>query len=273
MIIASVLSAALCSAAHAAPVITLQNGNATASIDPITGEITGVSVADISEVQQQSIFYRVGTTGPALPLSTLKETTIFPSGESPEGGPPYDNVFMNYTGPGFTVSVSYSLIGGSSPVSASQLTNEVFFTGTSQTPIALSAFQYDHFVLSNSFPDSVSVADGQVTQTQTTGIRSAVASVAPLSAEYQVGPSPDVLDTLAGAHFTQLNSELNSAGPGDVEFALESDTLLANHAVFPMVTIDTFNPGVPLPPAVWMGLTTLTAIGSISLIRRKLRSA
>ena len=180
---------------------------------------------------------------------------------------------MNYAGPGFTVSVSYSLIGGSSPVSSSQLTNEVFFTGTSQTPIALSAFQYDHFVLSNSFPDSVTIANGQVTQTQTTGIRTAVASVAPLPAEYQVGQSPQVLNTLENPEFTKLNPQLKTTEPGDVEFALESDTLLANHGVFPMVTIDTFDPGVPLPPAVWMGLTTLAGIGSIGFIRRKFRTA
>ena len=253
-------------------VVILHSGNTIATIDPSSATVDSLSVGGFSQIVQQSLWYRIGETGPQLPLSSLTETLSTAIGSS---------LFLGYTGPGFTVRITYSIQGGSNPTSAGQLDNLIFFSGTSTTPLDLHVFQYDHFKLDNLGNGSVGVntVTNQVIQ-KNTAKSGTSATVSPAmntspaaTSEYQVAASPAIFNSITSGKPITLNDSGGPAGPGDVEFALESDTSLRNLGVFPVVTTDTFNPGVPLPEAVWMGLSTLAAIGTVGLIRRGLRPA
>jgi hypothetical protein len=277
------LALAACNQARA-DVVVVSSGNASANVDEATGTVTDLSVGGVTQAAQQSFFYRIGDTGPQQSFSSLTPTGVstFPG-----------SIFLNYAGPGFTVQLSYSLLGGSSNVSPAQLLNSLFISAAlpqsqiplgsvvpadGQTPIDLHIFQYDHFTLDGSLSNNVlaaNTASSEIDQSeigQVPAIRSASANVVAIGDRYQIGPSPSILNSLTdGSPATLSDGTLQATGPvgpGNVEFALETDAALGPFGVVPLVTIDTFNPGVPVPPAVWMGLTTLAAIAGIGAMRR-----
>ena len=256
---------------------TLHDGSTIATINSTTGTVDSLVVGGVNELAQQSFFYRIGQSGPEKPLGSLQLT-----GASLSGGESPNNLFMNFTGPGFTVSVSYTIIGGSNRTSPAQLQNLLFFNGTSQTPVDLHVFQYDRFTLGGAGRPSTVAIDlphDQVVQTGV-GSRSTTAKVTPavsgtpgVTSEYQVGVNSAILKSLTDSLPTTLNNTAGPIGPGNVEFALESDTSLGNLGVFPVVSTDTINPGVPVPAAFWMGLSTLGCICAAGAVRGKARKA
>jgi hypothetical protein len=272
MLLVGVCAVAAMAIRGQASVVILRSGNTIAAIDPASATVDSLTVGGFSQIVQQSLWYRIGQTGPQLPLSSLTQTSSASIGSS---------LFLGYTGPGFTVRITYSIQGGSNPTSAGQLDNLIFFSGTSATPLDLHVFQYDHLKLDNLGNGTVSVntATNQVIQKNTphsgtSAIVSPALNTSPAAtSEYRVAASPAIFNSITSGEPITLNDSAGPAGPGDVEFALESDTSLRNLGVFPVVTTDTFNPGVPLPEAVWMGLSTLAAIGAVAIVRRGLRPA
>jgi hypothetical protein len=277
----SALALVACNQAKAA-VVVVASGNASADVDEATGTVTDLTVGGVPQAAQQSFFYRVGETGPNQSFSSLTPTGVstFPG-----------SVFLSYAGSGFTVQLEYSLVGGSSNVSPAELLNSLFISAAlpqvpqgsvipadGQTPIDLHIFQYDHFTLDGSLTNNVVSANttsSEIDQSEVglvPSIRNASASVVAIGDRYQIGDSPSILNSLTNGSPTTLSAGTlqpsGPVGPGNVEFALETDASLGAFGIVPVVTIDTFNPGVPVPPAVWMGLTTLAGIAGVGAIRR-----
>jgi len=256
------------SAASHASVVTLQDGNSIATIDEATGDVLSLSVGGVSQVVNQSFFYSIDGSAPQS-FNTLTDTTnvLVPSGKSS-----FDNgLFLNYTGSDFTASVSYNLAGGASANQSAQLVVNTFIQGSSSEPTSVSLYQYDHLMLDNNPNNKVVANSNGVFQSEVGGVGT-TASVTPQGNEYEVGLSPTVFNSLSAP--VTLN---DNRGPvtGNVEFALETDATNLTLTSSPLVALatETFNPGVPVPPAVWMGLTTLLGIGGIAAVRRTLAKA
>ena len=250
---------ALCAPANAASV-TINDGNTVAQIDEASGSVTSLTVDGIKQLANQSIFYSI-------------------DGGTPSFNPEVPSiVFLNYNGPDFTALLGYQLTGGASASQPGSLSTSVLINAlppqglTPLSSLSVSVYQYDHLTLDNGTNSTLQVNPGadQVTQTEIGG-RGATASVTPLGNEYQVGVTPSVFNSLSAP--VTLN---DSAGPvsGDVEFALESDTPnLTDLSPITVLSLESFNAGVPVPAAAWMGLTTLAGIGAIAAARRKLARA
>jgi|GEM_PF-5692806 len=245
-----------------AAIVTIIEGNSTGFVDPSNGEVENLYVGGVRQLVQQSLFYRIGNTGPEKQLSSLTPSGIVRTQSS---------MFLNYTSPGFTVSVSYGLSAGPDSTSQAQLLTEVFFNNTTNTPLDLHVFQYDHFTVHGSTSNNALTINneaGLVSQTSP-GKLGASVTVSPVADRFQGGFSPSILSQLTDSLPTTLNDTNSSLSNGNLEFAMETDSSVGAFGTLPVISIETFNPGVPVPAAFWMGLTTLGAIGAVGLVRRK----
>lgn len=251
-------------ATHApAASVTLSSGNSVATIDEATGNVTSLTVNGKNQLGLQSIYYSANGGSPRA-LSTLEP--------GPVSYDPQDAIiFLNYNGPNFQFQLSYTLTSGSSAASAPQLSTDVLVLGNSlSSGEPFSAYQYDHPTPGGSTNNVTQViaANKEIVDAAAKG--NASATVTPLGSEYQVGIVPAISNM-----FTSLSEPVtlsDAAGPvtGNGEFALETDDAnLSLITPLTALTVDTFNSGVPLPPAFWMGLTTLAGIGMVGLLRRR----
>jgi hypothetical protein len=261
---AALVVGGVCATSHAS-VVTLQDGNTVTTINEATGDVMSLSVGGVSQVVNQSLFYSVNSGTPQS-FNTLDDSVNEVASNT---------LFLNYVGSNFTAQVGYILAGGASPSQSAQLVTNVLIQGNSQAAkdlpqLSVSLYEYDHLQLDNNPKNKVVANANGVFQSEVGGVGT-TASVTPQGDEYEVGLSPAVFNSLSAP--VTLN---DNGGPvtGNVEFAMETDqpNLTSISQLFAIST-ETFNPGVPVPPAVWMGLTTLLGIGGIAAVRRSLAKA
>jgi len=260
------LAAVFCAPASAAPV-TLSSGNSVATIDSVSGNVSSVKVDGVTQLINQSLYFAIPSLDGGTPQSLSTLTQISESSTA-------NTMSLVYSGPGFNATLDYLLSAGNAASSSGQLSSLLFLqTPTIASPnVTMSVYQYDDMTLGGSTNNTVVVNPtlNNVSQSQNGG--PATATLQPLNQyqEFEVGLSPTVFNSLS--HPVTLN---NNAGPvsGNVEFAVENDTTISFLNGPTVSALETFNPGVPVPAAAWMGLTTLVGIGAVSAIRRKIARA
>ena len=257
------LVAGMCLQASATPVM-LTDGNAIATIDSVTGNVSYLSVGGVPQLAAQNLYFTLGGDSAPQSFGTLDETSVaaYPA-----------DLFLNYEGAGFTAQINYQLTGGlGGPTDTAYLSTSVLVNSSSQTDTTFNVFEYDHLTLDDATNSriSVDIPDNAILQKEIGG-RGALSSVTPIGDEYEVGLTPTIFNSLSSP--VTLNDQ---AGPytGDVEFATESENSGLNlQSSVTVFSLDSFNPGVPVPPAIWMGLTTLVGIGGVGLVRRRVARA
>jgi len=132
--------------------VVLKDGNAEVSIDPNSQNGVSDWVVDGRDyLQKQWLWYRVGETAEAS-IDTLILSGITPIGT--------DQATLSYSGNGFDLSVTYSLLGGPLLSGVSDLAEQIEVINTSGGLLDFHLFLYSDFDLGGTAGDDVVTSVG-----------------------------------------------------------------------------------------------------------------
>jgi hypothetical protein len=254
---------AFLAAAPAKASIVLSDLNSTLSIDPSSqAGAFSWTVDNVEQLSKQWFWYRIGSTAEqSVDTLTLNAAT---GNGTPVG-------LISYTGPGFNLSLTYVLTGGTSGSGVSDVGETLRITNTSGSPLDFHFFQYTDFDLNatanNDFlrytaNNTVQQFDGSVIASETV--------VTPPPQHRQGDFFPVILNSLNDGAPTTLNDQppvLTTIGPGDLTWGYEWDRTIATGGTFIISKDKTLAPNVGQPPlpeagslAIWglLGLTTVS---------------
>jgi len=210
---------------------------------------------------QQWFWYRIGAATPQNSIDTLTLGTVNNTGNS---------LTANYTGTGFSLSVSYFLTGSTPGSGLSAINN------TTASPLDLHFFQFSHFLLGNSTVTlskisagpSAGLYDEALQQGSGVTLNETVDTVNTPGANHgEAAIYPHTVNSLNGTPGYTLNDN-TSAGPGDVTWALEWDKSLAPAGQVGSSLVISKDKNLTVPePSAWILLSL--GLGSVLLRRRR----
>jgi hypothetical protein len=149
-----------------AAVITLQDQNSTALIDPDSsaGMLAWVidgSTGPVNHLYQQWFWYRIGSTGDEASIDTLSPVVIAGGGaKDNDFDPGNESVSMKYANANLQVVVDYQLVGSSVGTNTSYINESITLKNLSASAYTLHFYQYSDFDLGGTANnDSVTVVD------------------------------------------------------------------------------------------------------------------
>lgn len=231
-----------------AQVETLSQNNSSVTLNlSSSAGMEAWDVNGVNEVSQQSYWFRVGSSGPQMPLSQITSTPTFSI-----SGLHNQILTALYTNSSYGVQVQYDLAGQSVGSGNSGLTELVtVYNYSSSSPLAFNLFLYSDFTLQgNSSAQNVQLG------TSTNGVSSSIQTYGASSNVFTVsGPAASYFE--AAPNNTQTLNELNSssgytlngtttAGPGGVTWAMEWNTSIAANSSFSESFVDNLQ-NVPEP--------------------------
>jgi len=213
----------------ASAAVTLTDLNSSATFDGAnpSNQVSWI-VDGVSQLFQQSFYFRVGSTGDETTLSTgfTSETQLDPS-----------FFRQSYVFSGFTVDVSYTLTGGSAGSGESDLNEVIRIRNTGATALDMHFFQYVDFDLGGSPGNDYGwvPAFGRVAQAEP-GTTLAETVVTPVPDHYEMSLYPSILNSFSDGLPTQL-SDTPGVYPagfvfGDVAWAFEWDETIGVGGTF-----------------------------------------
>jgi hypothetical protein len=242
--------------------VTLTDGNSQANVNlDNSAGMYQWTVDGGNQLNQQWFWYRVGS-GLAQPINTISSANILYQDLS--------TVVAEYANAQLTVDITYILTGGT--FGHSDITEAIAIKNNTGSAFNLSFFQYSDFnLLNDPTGDSVSI-DGSpgtgfdfVYQSKgPTQIAEAITSPMADRAEADLTFSTrNNLDTVAGYNLNNTDS----AGPGDVTWALQWNRLIAGGDTFDLTKDKKLNiTAIPEPSTV--ALVSL-ALGVWGMARRR----
>ncbi|SPE54465.1 exported hypothetical protein [Verrucomicrobia bacterium] len=247
---------------------TLVNDNSSVAID--LSSQTGMyqwNVDGNNYLAQQWFWYRIGPATPQNSIDTLTLGAVNNTGSS---------LTADYTGVGFSLSVSYQLTGGSPGSGLSDVTEQLAINNTSASPLDLHFFQFSHFLLGSStvalgkatVGPNAGLYDEALQQGSGVTLNENVDTVNTPGANHgEAAIYPHTINSLNGTPGYTLNDN-TSAGPGDVTWALEWDKVLspAGQAGSSLDISKDKNLTIP-EPSTWILLSL--GLGSVLLRRRR----
>jgi hypothetical protein len=231
MILAVAATLVVASAALPASAIvgsTLTDGNSSVTFNPASSALMSSWIVDsVQQLKQQTFFYRVGSSGPELPLTGLTLGTVTASGTGSTGG--FTTLDVPYTGAGFTIDVTYVLTGGQAGSRGSAMNATIKVVNTSPTsPLDFHFFQYADFDLSGA--DQITINNGRdAFQTSALGHVSEVITT-PLPSHHAAGLLTDpssIYSLLTDGLPTTLSDASGPSAAGDATWAFEWDQSIA----------------------------------------------
>jgi len=255
----------LLGSAGAQATIILEDLNSQAEID-LTSD-AGMfrwTVDGIENLRKQWFWYRIGDTGPELPLNALGT----PLSKTSDGDldPGDERLISRYAGSGLTVTIDYVLTGGPVGSGVSDIAEMIVLENTGGDDIDLHFFQYVDFELGGTVDDvAVEILNGN-TAVQTdvgTWLSETVVTWMPDYCEAGIGGS--ILAKLTDADADTLSDNAGPLGPGDLSWAFQWDVELEPGDTF---IISKDKNLVPEPA----GLVVL-GVGSLVLMLRRRRRA
>jgi hypothetical protein len=264
--------AALALAAPTAQALPLDlvDDNATARIDPTSPQgLSSWTVAGITHVSRQSLFVRVGDTGPEIPLSSLSASTPVATDSNGDGDD--ETLALTYSGAGLALDVRWSLDGGPlGPPSAgatASLGLQVTARNLSGSALDLHLFQYTDVDLFGTFVDdalTLTPASGPNTATavDSTGLALYEAVFTPSASAVEAAVYGATLPRLEDGDPISLDGSLEAAG--DVTFTAEWFAPLAPGGSLSLVFGQRIEiAAVPEPAsAALLGLALALALGA-----------
>lgn len=208
--------------------VLLSNGNSQANVnlDSSAGMYNWL-VDGQNQLNQQWFWYRVGTAGLAQPINSISSSSILYQDAS--------TVVAQYANAAMAVDITYVLTGGG--LGHADITESISVHNTTASAMDFHFFQYSDFNLLNT-PGGDSVAiDGApgsgydyVYQSKgPTQIAEAITS--PIADRAEAGLTFSTLNSLNTVGGYNLN-DADSAGPGDVTWALQWDVSIAAGGMF-----------------------------------------
>lgn len=261
----SILSAAmlLVWAQVAGASILLEDANSRAELDPSGAGAVSWKIDGVNRLAQHRYWYRVGSSGPEMPLMSLTSMGMFLSDTNLNPG--NDHLFVrlgNGANPSFTVTLSMVLSGGS-PGSGSATIGEVIVVNNlTAAPLDLHLFRYSDFDLNGPASIDEAMFVNANTLRQTNAISGATVETSVVSpSRWQVG---DAL-TLLGSLNDPIRTDLANAVPlfsGNGALAFQWDVNLPANRTW-MTSTNTQIVTIPEPA----GLSLLAAT-AVLLARR-----
>lgn len=220
----AILAVVLAAAVSATPAfaVTLSDGNSSLSINPTSTAVGGSNVGGLDhwyiqgtdQIFQQWFWYRIGNTGGEHILSGLPVSVVNTSAST---------ATLSYQGSGFTVDLTYSLIGGPTGSGTARIDQAVAIHNNGASALDLHFFEYSDFDVNGSAGgDSASINPGGNAITQSDGpftITDAIEMTPP--SHWQIGASGT--GYLDDANPSTLADAAASYGPGDAAFGFEWD--------------------------------------------------
>jgi hypothetical protein len=201
-----------------AQTVTIADGNSTAHFDLGSGGVgmDAWTVNGVNQLAEYSLWYRVGSSGPAQRINALGLTTY--------ATPAPNKLDTVYTGAGFRVDTDWTVFGSSPGFGQSDIAALIRITNTSQTPLDFHFWQYVDFnLLGTPFDTSVAISGGN-TATQRDGA-AAVAETAdlPLPSRYDANYRATVLANVVAGNLANSSTQTN----GDLAWAFQWDQQIA----------------------------------------------
>jgi hypothetical protein len=249
--------------ANTAGAVTLTDFNSTVKITE-TADQKGVyewTVDGTNHANQQWFWYRIGSSGPESSIDTLNHTGTTATTNSA-------TVSYADSGGSFTLSITYSLTGGSAGSGQSLLAEEIRITNESSSALDFHFFQYSDFdVFGTNFDDTVEQLNANtVRQTDAnTSLTETVGTPAPDRVEMALWAS--TLNSLNDGAATTLNNNLGPVGPGDATWAWQWDESIGVDGSL-LISKNLRIEAVPVPAAVWLFGSGLLALVGFARRRR-----
>jgi hypothetical protein len=212
------LTAALCAFAidaRAVVGIELTSGNSVVNIDPFNPSGMNSWVVDgQNQLYQQWFWYRTALQTREYSIDTIGAPTIVQNSPS--------QATSTYTGVGFTLSVTYDLVGGAGGSGQSTVNESITINNTTASPLGFNLFQYSDYNLGGVDMDVVQIQAGYGYALVTSGPLSlAEAVVTPAANNGEVAPYDQTLLKLNNGAIDSLNGSLGPSAPGDNTFAFQ----------------------------------------------------
>jgi len=209
-------------------IANLSDGGSTASVDLTSSDgMNNWSVNGQNQLHQQWFWYAIGSTAPQ-PINSLGLVSYNTIG--------LNEVTATYQNAQLTLSIDYVLAGGGVGSGSADITESISAVNTSGGSMDFHFYQYSDFNLLGSGANDVVQLYGAagswnfVQQTAgASGIGEAI--VAPSANHGEAALVGTTLAELNGLSPVTLNDS-SSAGPGDVTWALQWDSTLANGGMF-----------------------------------------
>jgi hypothetical protein len=206
--------------------VTLSHLNSIVEIDPHSQSgMSRWSVDGVDHLFQQWFWFRVGSSAESS-IDTLALVTEEPFSIPMSG--PLRGLALVYTGPGFTLEVTYQLTGGSLGSKSSDIAESIGIYNDSASPLEIHFFQYTDLDLNGTAGNDVAVRtnDNTIRQTEP-GVTFNETIVTPPPSHFEIAAYPTILGKLNDASPTTLTDLTSPLGPGDVSWAWQWDTVLA----------------------------------------------
>jgi hypothetical protein len=249
----------------ASAVNVLTDGNSVVTIDPASQAGLFSWVVDGQQQSfQQWFWYRIGGIGGESSIDTISAPVV----TTPDGrtlGVTFANAQIN-------VQVIYSLLGGTAGSGNSDVSEQIRITNLGATPLDFHFFQYVDFdLLGSPGSDSIQLGknlSGKYNEAfQNDGVSAFAETVtAPGANHGEANTFSNTVASLNDGNPTTL-SDSNSAGPGDVTWALEWDVTIAAGGSFILSKdLNLTIPAIPEP-----SVFALISMGALCFAYRRSR--
>lgn len=243
----------------------ITNGNSSVTVQADTDYgMSDWTVDGQTQLYKQWFWYRKGSSGPEKPINTLSSSSTLTSPST---------LNSLYSASGFSIDVTYSLLGGAAGSGGSAITEQIKISNLTGTALDFHFFQYVDFDLGgNHLGDTVTLEQNlqnlfeKAFQTKGNAYF-ADEIVSPAATHGEVGVSQSILTKLLDGSPTTLNDSL---GPvtGDAVWAFQWDMLIPSHSSYTIA----INKSVYVAPIPEPSALALLSVGAIVLgaMRRQL---
>jgi PEP-CTERM motif len=247
---ALLLACALSSPLHVeASIVNLADGNSQAQID--LDSVAGMnywSVDGQNQLVKQWFWYRTGS-GVAVPINTISPASFSNTG---------NELIATYANGQFSLQVHYLLTGGGAGSGTADIQESISIHNFTGSPLDFHFYQYSDFDLLGTGGDSIIVDNDFAVQTK--GPTQIAEAVNQPSASHFEGAYFNTTLNALNTTVDLVLSDVGSAGPGNVTWALQWDSSIGSGMDFDIFK-DKLLSIAPIPEPSALALISLGLVG------------